>query len=113
LYEDEAIREFHFIINGKDMPTGAKNLRFIAHRCYPDPCFEGAQVVKKETEKGVRLWSNPESWTSGEVPVEGESFIIESGWNMQLDLPETPIFDQIEINGLLKFKPDMDVHLRA
>jgi hypothetical protein len=28
-------------------------------------------------------------------------------------LPETPIFDKIEINGLLKFKPDIDVHLRA
>ena len=32
---------------------------------------------------------------------------------MQLDLPETPIFDKIEINGLLKFKLDIDVHLRA
>jgi hypothetical protein len=39
--------------------------------------------------------------------------VIESGWNMHLDLDETPIFDKIEINGRLTFVNDKDIHLRA
>lgn len=40
--------------------------------------------------------------------MEGDSFKIPSGWNMELDLAETPIFDTIEVNGCLHFKDGKD-----
>jgi hypothetical protein len=46
--------------------------------------------------------------------VENESFTVESGWNLVLDLDEpTPIFDFIEINGRLTFANGKDHNLRA
>ena len=38
---------------------------------------------------------------------------MQAGWNMLVDVEETPIINHLEINGRLTFKPDMDVHLRA
>jgi hypothetical protein len=49
-------------------------------------------------------------------PIAGDVFKIPTGWNMQLDLAETPIFDTIEVNGCLHFAGGSDVteiHLRA
>ena len=59
------------------------------------------------------LWSEPTSWESGSVPVEGESVVIPSNINMVLDLAETPILGRLEINGRLTFKNDMDINLRS
>ena len=38
---------------------------------------------------------------------------IPSGWNMLLDLAETPVFKSLTINGRLTFMPGMDIHLRS
>jgi hypothetical protein len=38
---------------------------------------------------------------------------ILSGWNMILDIEETPILKLIRVNGILSFSEDMDVHLQA
>jgi hypothetical protein len=71
----------------------------------------------KETEAKVRKWSDPKSWAKdgkeGKLPVAGESFTIEKEWNMELDLAETPIFNKIEIKGILRFKTSIDVHLHV
>ena len=36
-----------------------------------------------------------------------------SGWNMLLDLEETPVFKSLTINGRLTFMNGMDIHLRS
>ena len=36
-----------------------------------------------------------------------------SGWNLVLDLDETPVFSSLTINGRLSFMRGIDVHLRA
>jgi len=41
---------------------------------------------------GEKLWSDPKTWTSGKVPVAGEDVHIESGWNITMDVADTPIF---------------------
>jgi len=125
LYNETDVRELHFIINGKQPVEGKivekQNLKFVGHRCVNN-CFDPIPE-ERECAEDVRLWSKPEDWDleldpskrkPAKFPIEeGESFKIISGWNMQLDLAETPVFDFIEINGCLSFKPGMDIHLKA
>jgi len=61
------------------------------------------------------LWSDPKSWTSGKVPIEGEDVHVESGWNMIYDVEESPVFKLVRINGRLTFKNDTakPLNLRA
>jgi hypothetical protein len=117
LYEDTSIREFHFIVNGAYTEAGkmekTRKMTAVAHRCKGGKCPEFMPVISP-IEKTPRFWSKVEAWSKTKViPIAGENLIIESGWNMHLDLKETPIFDKIEINGRLTFVNDKDIHLRA
>ena len=49
------------------------------------------------------------------MPVEGEDVEIMSGWNMLLDINETPKLKTLSVNGRLSFvqKDDFDIHLMA
>ena len=85
-------------------------LDFVAHRCIGS-CTEDLAVVPTETN--VRLWSNPNSWPSGEVPKEGEDVHVEPGWNMTMDLRKTPNYRLIRINGILNFKRGIDIEFNA
>jgi len=69
--------------------------------------------VEVETELGYRLWSDVSNWPNETLPVEGDDVHIMSGWNMVLDIEETPIFKLIRINGILSFGNETDIHLRA
>jgi hypothetical protein len=78
--------------------------------CNPTP----PPVVVKPKEVTIRLWSNEESWgPDGHVPKEGENVTIESGWNMFLDVSDTPKFDIITINGALTVYNNSDINLYA
>jgi len=72
-----------------------------------------AVVTGVPIEKTPRYWSKAASWTSKKVPIAGEDVVIEPGWNMMLDIADTPIFRMLTINGRLTFQNDMDVHLHA
>jgi hypothetical protein len=124
LYNETEVREFHWIVNGKQPVEGkitdSRKIKFVAHRCIGSDCFE---VIPEGVEcaKDIRLWSDPKSWdeeldpekrVASPMPLDGENLIIKSGWNMHFDLAESPIFDKIEINGCLSFA-DADLHLRA
>lgn len=69
--------------------------------------------MEVETEIGVRYWSDVSNWPNETLPAEGEEVHIESGWNMILDIEETPIFENVRINGILTFGNETDIHLRA
>jgi len=103
-------------------------MKFTAHRCKPtaeepDKCNDATEPGQPCPEK-LRYWSKPEDWDPEEdeslrkpspVPIEGESFKIPPSWNMVLDIPETPEFNLIEVNGCLGFKNEADknLHLKA
>jgi hypothetical protein len=59
------------------------------------------------------FWSNPANWPNSVLPGEDEIVEIPKGRTMILDIPETPIFKNLQINGVLRFKQGMDIHLRS
>lgn len=75
------------------------------------PCT--VDITEKPAETFVRLWSDIKNWPMGRLPVEDEDVHIESGWNMTMDLEETPVFRLVRINGILNFKSDIDIHFKA
>lgn len=88
----------------------SSSIVLVGERCI-GPCMEAVTGVP--IEKTPRYWSKAASWTSGKVPIAGEDIEIEPGWNMVLDIAETPIFRMLTVNGRLTFQNDIDVHLHA
>ena len=106
IYNDTSVRMIHLVINGKNISR--TSLFMTGERC-AGSCF--GDIADMSTENGTRYWSNTTSWPKGVLPVEGEDVIIDPSWNMILDLPITPILSSLEINGVLTFKPSMNITL--
>jgi len=94
LYNETDVRQFHFIVNGKQPEankiTESRSLKFVAHRCIGD-CDEIPPEV--ECPKEIRRWSVNKDWSLEEevgnrassgnfVPADGESFTVPSTWNL-------------------------------
>lgn len=84
----------------------------------PLECISGVcaleEIVEVELEEGQRLWSDPKSWVSGSIPVDGDDVEVMSGWNMLLDIAETPKLNSLSINGRLQFiqrEETPDIHV--
>ena len=96
---DTDTRTFEFVVNGKDESYSRMNIR-------PLLCIKGfcelEAIEEVELEEGQRLWSDPESW-GGTLPVDGDEVEVQSGWNMVLDLEETPKLKSLTVNGRLTF----------
>jgi len=83
-------------------------MQIVGIRCF-DPCLPPVIVIPIETN--YRLWSNVSSWsTTGKIPEAGEDALIETGWNMLLDI-DTPILRTVQVNGRLTFKNDSSTPL--
>lgn len=82
--------------------------------CWEGDCF-AYDIEEQPLEDTARLWSNPDDWPSGAIPVEGDDVVIESGWNMYLDIAETPLLNSLEINGRLSFRDEdgLDITLNS
>jgi len=99
---DTETREFHLVMNGKDKdyPEQRKEYNLEGIRCVGS-CVE--EIEEYETESEYRFWSDVSNWPDGVLPAEGEDVHVLSGWNMILDIEETPIFKMVRINGKLTF----------
>ena len=81
--------------------------------CASGVCEELAPVDDLPVETVERFWSDPEAWkilddsgnilSEAKVPEEGDDVVIQTGWNMVLDVKETPILNRLTINGNLRF----------
>jgi hypothetical protein len=100
------------VMNGKNKtyPEQVQSFSLEGIRCVAS-CSE--VIIEVETESEFRLWSDVSNWPNETLPVEGDNVHIESGWNMVLDIEETPVFELIRINGILSFGNETDIHLRA
>jgi len=128
LFNETEIREFHFIINGKQLEEGkiqekGRKMKVVAHRCKGNDCFAAVEPDVECVEE-IRLWSDPKSWDTEPdpelrvekpLPMDDEEVTIPADWNMQIDIAETPELDLINVQGCLHFKnvEGENIHLRA
>ena len=96
------MREFTFVVNNKNETRG-KELLIEGLKCFYEGCGQ-VEVEVVETEDTKRYWSDPLNWPNEVLPAEGDDVIIEPGWDMILDIAETPILNSLEINGILTFE---------
>lgn len=102
IYNQTEVREFHFVVNGKD-GENRSTITMEGWRC-DGPCEENAEVVEEVDLSGTPIpWSDPNSWESGAVPVDGEDVEIPPGVWIVLDINETAVLNKLTINGRLSF----------
>jgi hypothetical protein len=101
VYNDTETREIHIIANGVNYLKNPVTMN--AYRCI-GPCMSAINNTPIETN--IRYWSNPNSWNTGKIPESGENVEIMPGWNMILDIEETPILKVLQINGRLTFQDE-------
>jgi len=65
LYNMTEVREFHFVVNGKQPEKGkiatSRNMKFVGHRCIGKNCFD-EPAPEAECVSEIRSWSNPKDW---------------------------------------------------
>jgi len=54
------------------------------------PCLPS--ISKVNITGPLRLWSDPATWKSGQVPKEGEDAEVQTGYDVLYDLEESPIY---------------------
>lgn len=102
VYNKTETREVTFVVDYSD-PSRGKEILMEGLKCLTGVCDLGFLNLV-EIEEDARMWSDPSSWTSGQVPVTGDDVVIEAGWNMYLDV-NSGILNSLEINGRLSFLP--------
>ena len=63
----------------------------------------GIALTRDVTYSAVQLWSNPLTWSNGQLPAEGESVTIPKGTSIVFDVDSTPVLDTVTIEGSLYF----------
>ena len=107
---DTETREFEFVINGHN--PAKREILMEGLRCISGVCAL-EEVIEVPLMEGQYLWSNETVW-GGTLPQEGDDVEVPSGWNLVLDLEETPVFNSLTVNGRLSFiQNGMNVHLRS
>lgn len=109
VYNATAVREMHFLINGKNETK--KQLVIKGYRC-DGSCLPA--IAKVNITGPLRLWSDPKTWPNGVLPKEGEDVEVPPGMDVLYDLEESPIYRYVQINGRTTFKTDAPrLNLRA
>jgi len=112
-FDNTTAMEFRTVLTGQPViKANSGDLQVKAYRCYGGHCTLKLVDDNVTMETFKRVWSNPNSWPSGAIPVEGESVTIEPGWSMILDT-NTAIMSFLEVNGDLVFDNTTSVTLNA
>jgi len=105
--------EFQVMLTSKPvLPSNSGDLTVKAHRCFGTHCVISNVAENVTMEAFKRVWSNPYSWVSGAVPVNGERVTILPEWTMVLDC-NTAVLSFLEVNGVLQFDNTTSVMLTA
>ena len=111
VFNDSETREIVFVVNGKDSDRQEFTMQGL--KCIEGTC--GLEAVEEvPLEESQRVWSDVENW-GGVLPSEGDDVEIPSGWDMVLDIEETPVLNSLTINGRFSFRQygDLNIHLKA
>lgn len=112
-YNDTQDQMLEWVVNGQDKDEFKEVIyTFTATKCLGN-CGVEAIVEAEEVEAEFRLWSDVTNWPNETLPVEGDTIEIVSGWKMILDIENPPKFHTMNINGILIFSDEMDIHLQC
>ena len=112
-FDNVTSMEFKVMITGKEVPrSNSGDLTVTAYRCFGTHCVISNTTENVTMETFQRVWSNPESWPSGFVPIDGERVTILPEWTMILDT-NTAVLSFLEVNGILQFDNTTSVTLNA
>lgn len=105
-------REFNIVITGN--PAGSKTLQINVVGCRDNIALFCAPPISSCTGT-TKLWSDHATWPSGVLPMDGDNVTIPSGEIIFFDLEESPILNQIKVDGCLEFRNTgvIDLHLKA
>lgn len=107
------VRSFSILLNGETGGNANTDvLRLTAARCWGDHCNNIGTVGDTSEEKTQKLWSDKSIWSDGVLPSVGENLYIPSSWHLYIDT-DTPIFQYVEINGILEFPRNQTATLRS
>jgi len=103
--------QFISAYNGKNMNGMKKQVVWKGIQCLGN-C--GQAVVVAVPLGNVTYWSNANSWKNrnNTLPKDGDSVVIEAGWNMILDV-NTPNLTKLTINGRLTFLNTTNITITA
>mmetsp|Transcript_8382 Transcript_8382/g.16636 ORF Transcript_8382/g.16636 Transcript_8382/m.16636 type:complete len:1637 (+) Transcript_8382:5150-10060(+) len=104
--------EFEIMLNGIEGTVQKGPISVKAFRCYGKHCTLTDEEEPVVQETFVRKWSDPGSWSSGKVPVDGETVTIPPEWDMLLDT-NTAILGHLEVNGKITFSSTQSVTLNS
>ena len=97
VYNDTDTREFGWRASLKGL--GYQDIKIEGVRCVSEDCdLEEVEDLPISLES--KLWSVPETWGNGVVPLGGDVEIA-AGENIIYDLDDSPLFDVVTVNGRL------------
>ena len=89
---DSTVKKILMTVSRNNEPEddGLRRLELTGVRCLggcPQPEVEDAPL-----ELVPRYWSDPSAWDNlpGRIPIEGDAVVVKSGWNMIMDIGQTP-----------------------
>ena len=87
--------------NNEPEDDGLRRLDLTGVRCIGGCPQKG--IEERPLDLVPRYWSNPSAWDNlpGRIPIEGDAVVVESGWNMIMDIEQTPELASLQINGKL------------
>lgn len=106
LLNQTEFRQLHVAVNGKNYSKSSVTI--FAYNCFlycpnVETPSGGSGGGNQDSCPGDRWWSNPNHWDSGKVPVEGENVYIRKGCLYIFDLAESPVYNQIVVEGTVIF----------
>jgi hypothetical protein len=104
--------EFELMVNTVEDDIHKGIISVEGLRCYGDHCTLADTEDPVDVENFVRKWSDPLSWDTGIVPVDGERVTILPEWDMLLDI-DTAVLSHLEVNGNLTFDATQNVTLNS
>lgn len=112
-FDNTTAMEFKVMLTGTQVPKSrGGDLSVTAYRCFGTHCVLSNLTENVTLETFQRVWSNPDSWPSGKVPVDGDRVTILPEWTMILDC-NTAVMSFLEVNGILQFDNTTSVRLNA
>ena len=89
---DSTVKKILMTVSRNNEPEddGLRRVQLTGVRCVGGCPMDEVEDVPLELLP--RYWSDPKAWENlpGRIPIEGDDVVVKSGWNMIMDIAQTP-----------------------